>query len=116
MLGNLSIFALSLFYHLSSYCVYAYYQGLISQKEYVDLLSKIKNDPTDKYYEQERDICINELINHNELLSNYYRKYIDLYNSVFIPKENDAIIDHGIYPLFQKFLKYMNCHSLYYSL
>ena len=103
-------------YRLFSYCAYIYYQGLISQKEYIYLMSKLENDPEEELYEQDKNIVIKELIDNNSLLSSFYKKYLDVYNNIFIPKESDFVYNVSIYKEFREFLKYMNCENLYYGL
>ena len=100
-------------YHLTSNCTYNYYCGRITYNDFFHLMLKLITDPEETKYITERDIAISELIENNILLSDFYKKYIDIYNKNFKPKKMDYEFKISIYKEFREFLKYMGCYKLY---
>ena len=103
-------------FRFSSYCSFLYYRGDISQKEFIYAIDSIAEDTEEVLFFRDREKTLNEIIDNNDLINDYYKKYIEIYNNNFIPIDRGLVIEKNIYKTFREFLKYMGCENLYYGL
>ncbi len=103
-----------------SFGQFCFYSKRISSVEYIMAFSKLKDNSREKIVEEAYNRDYQNLIDNNEVLSAFYKKYLklggDFFNCPEVDMKSVYNSKYKIYGLFREFIKYMNCDRLYYSL
>ena len=98
-----------------AYGSYIYYTGEISNKEFNEALRDVHNDFIDECYYTERNKCLDELLENNKMLNEFFKEVFLCYSNFNLNIINENI-NKKIKKEFIDFLKYFNCYDLFCKL
>ena len=103
-------------HRISALSAYLYYTGVLNNDYFSNVVDFIRSDlEEDKSYIIERDKVIDDLLNNNMLLNNFFRSTLMIYWKYNIKTIEDNI-NIDIEKEFNDFIKYMNLSKLYNDL
>ena len=98
---------------LISYALFVYYSKFIPEEEFNYVMNKIQSNPAIEMFASERRIAVNNFLQNNTLLNNFYLDALSIYNKYQISPKEVFFTEKNIKDHFIEFLKYMNCYDLY---